>query len=40
MKLIKEIKEAFEPKGLILTAAVGPGKTTIDDSYKLTEMAK
>ena len=40
MQLIKEIKEAFKPEGFLLTAAVGPGKTTIDDSYKLTEMAK
>ncbi|KAF0314014.1 Acidic mammalian chitinase [Amphibalanus amphitrite] len=40
VQLIKEIKEAFKPEGFLLTAAVGPGKTTIDDSYKLTEMAK
>ena len=38
--LIKELKEAFEPEGLLLTAAVGPNKDTVDDSYILSEMAK
>ena len=38
--LMKELKLAFEPEGLLLTAAVGPGKTTIDESYILSEMAK
>lgn len=40
VQLIKELKEAFIPSGFLLTAAVGPGKQTIDDSYKLSEMAK
>ncbi|KAF0292013.1 putative chitinase 2 [Amphibalanus amphitrite] len=38
--LIKELKTAFEPEGLLLSAAVGPGKTTIDESYDLDIMAQ
>ena len=38
--LIKELKLAFEPEGLLLSAAVGPGKATIDDSYDLSVMAE
>ncbi|XP_037083613.1 acidic mammalian chitinase-like [Pollicipes pollicipes] len=36
--LIKELKAAFQPEGLILTAAVGAGKPTIDDAYHIKEM--
>ena len=38
--LIKELKQALEPEGLLLSAAVGPGKATIDESYNLPEIAK
>jgi chitinase len=31
--LLKELKQAFEPYGYVLSAAVSPGKTIIDDAY-------
>jgi len=40
VQLIKELKEAFVEPGLLLTASVGPGKETIDDSYHLAQMAQ
>ena len=37
---MKELKEAFEPEGFILTAAVSAGKPTIDKAYNIAEMNK
>ena len=31
--LLRELKEAFEPHGFLLTAALSPGKPTIDSAY-------
>jgi chitinase len=36
--LLKELKTAFEPHGYVLSAAVSPGKTIIDDAYEIKEI--
>jgi len=38
--LLKELKEAFQPEGYVLTAAVSPGKKTIDTAYVVPELNK
>ncbi|XP_012274435.1 probable chitinase 2 [Orussus abietinus] len=38
--LIRELHHAFEGRGLILTAAIGADKSTIDMSYDIPEMSK
>ncbi|XP_076042458.1 putative chitinase 10 isoform X2 [Oratosquilla oratoria] len=38
--LVKELKEAFEPHGLLLSAAVSPSKKVIDDGYNVPAMNK
>ncbi|GFS46560.1 chitotriosidase-1 [Nephila pilipes] len=38
--LLKELKEAFAPHGLILSAAVSAGRNTIDTAYDIPGMAK
>ncbi|GIX80513.1 chitotriosidase-1 [Caerostris extrusa] len=38
--LLKELKEAFAPHGLLLSAAVSAGKNTIDTAYDIPGMAK
>lgn len=38
--LVKELKEAFEPRGYILTAALGAGKDTMDNAYDLPKLSK
>lgn len=38
LQLIKELKEAFEPYGYLLTAAVSPGRPTIEKAYKIKEL--
>ncbi|CAG2182274.1 unnamed protein product, partial [Oppiella nova] len=41
VKLLEELKEAFKPHGFLLTAAVSPGRGTIDRAYiipKLNEL--
>lgn len=38
--LIKDLKEAFEPHGFIVTAAIGAGEETIKKSYDIPEMYK
>ena len=38
--LCKELKEAFAPHGLLLTAAVGMGIPTIDKAYEISEIVK
>ncbi|KAM3956129.1 chitinase 2 [Aphomia sociella] len=38
--LVKELKEAFQDKGYILTAALGAGKDTMDVAYDLTKLSR
>ncbi|KAF8787216.1 Chitotriosidase-1 like protein [Argiope bruennichi] len=38
--LLKELKEAFAPHGLILSAAVSAGKNTIDTAYDIPGVSK
>ncbi|KAH9419275.1 Cht3p [Dermatophagoides pteronyssinus] len=38
LTLVRELKEAFEPFGYLLTAAVSPGKDKIDVAYELKEL--
>lgn len=40
VSLVKELKEAFAPKGYILTAALGAGKATMDSAYDLTKLSR
>lgn len=35
----EELKTAFEPYGLLLTAAVGAGATTIEAGYEIDKLA-
>ncbi len=37
---VKELKMAFRPKGLLLTAAVSPSKTVIDQAYDVKTMSQ
>ncbi|XP_025836304.1 probable chitinase 10 [Agrilus planipennis] len=37
---VKELKEAFKPKSLLLSAAVSPSKTVIDAGYDVATVAK
>ena len=36
--LLKELKEALDPHGYLLSAAVSPGKATIDVAYNIKEI--
>ena len=38
--LLKELKEAFKPKGYLLTAAVSAGKWYIDPAYNIASLSK
>lgn len=38
--LLKELKEAFAPHGLLLTAAVSAGKSTIDTAYDIPRVSQ
>lgn len=38
--MIEELKAAFAPHGLLLTAAVSAGKTTIDTAYDVPAMSR
>ncbi|XP_026755923.2 probable chitinase 2 [Galleria mellonella] len=38
--LVKELKEAFQDKGYILTAALGAGKNTMDVAYDLAKLSR
>lgn len=38
--MIQELKTAFAPYGWILTAAVSPGKSTIDSAYDIPAVGK
>lgn len=40
VSLIKELKEAFQPHGFLLTAAVSAGKNTIDSAYDIPALGK
>ncbi|XP_004933352.3 probable chitinase 2 [Bombyx mori] len=40
VSLVKELKEAFEPKSLILTAALGAGKETMESAYDLSKLSR
>jgi len=38
IKLLHELRDAFEPHGYLLTAAVSAGKGTIDTAYDIKQM--
>ncbi|XP_034838643.1 probable chitinase 2 [Maniola hyperantus] len=38
--MVKELKDAFEPYGYILTAALGAGKETMDTAYDLARLSR
>ena len=38
--LLRELHQAFQPHGFILTTAVSAGKTVIDRAYDVPEMNK
>lgn len=38
--MIRELKAAFAPYGFLLTAAVSPGKSTIDTAYDIPAMGE
>nr|XP_031849252.1 probable chitinase 10 [Nomia melanderi] len=38
--LVRELSEAFRPKGLLLSAAVSPSKRVIDEGYDVPTLAK
>lgn len=38
--MIRELKDAFAPYGWMLTAAVSPGKPTIDAAYEIPALAE
>ena len=40
MLLLSELKAALHARGLILTAAVAAGKSTIDTAYDIPEISK
>lgn len=40
IELLKELREAFEPHGYLLTAAVSAGKPTIDQAYDIVGINK
>ncbi|CAG9794341.1 unnamed protein product [Diatraea saccharalis] len=40
VELVKELSEAFKPKGYILTAALGAGKDTMDAAYDLAKLSR
>lgn len=37
---VRELSEAFRPRGLLLSAAVSPSKTVIDAGYDVPTLAK
>lgn len=39
-ELVKELHDAFEPKGLLLSSAVSPSKTVIDAGYDVPSLNK
>ncbi|XP_068622318.1 probable chitinase 2 [Battus philenor] len=40
VSLVKELKEAFEPKGYLLTAAFGAGKETMEAAYDMHKLSR
>ena len=40
VKLLADLKEAFQPKGFLLTAAVSAGFWTIDTAYNIPMVSK
>lgn len=38
--LLKELHSAFAPHGFLLTAAVSPGKPTIDRAYDVPQLSR
>ncbi|KZR97839.1 Chitotriosidase-1 [Daphnia magna] len=40
ISMIRELKNAFAPYGWLLTAAVSPGKSTIDAAYDIPALAE
>lgn len=39
-ELVKELHEAFQPKGWLLSAAVSPSKRVIDSGYDVPTLSK
>ena len=39
MSLVEELSEAFQPRGLLLSAAVSPSRTVIDRAYDVHHLA-
>ncbi|XP_045508158.1 probable chitinase 2 [Colias croceus] len=40
VSMVKELKDAFESRGYILTAALGAGKETMDAAYDLAKLSR
>lgn len=38
--LVRELKAAFEPKGLLLSSAVSPSKTVVDEGYDVPSLSR
>lgn len=39
-KFVRELSEAFKPRGLLLSSAVSPSKTVIDAGYEVETLSK
>ena len=37
---LQELSDAFKPKGLLLSAAVGAGKSVVDNAYDIPSLSK
>lgn len=39
-QFVRELSEAFKPRGLLLSSAVSPSKTVIDAGYEVPTLSK